>query len=192
MLPYASEIRGVDVSDGMVERFNKQAREMGLSRAQMYAVRGNLLESSAKGPLGEQDFYGFDLAIMSMGLHHVDDPTAMVKLLVDRLKPGGTLVIIDWISSAGPSASLHQAHATDDSVKPGSEGPSGGGERKEYPGHHTVAFDGFVREQLDEYFAKAGCGSSDFVLAESPSEVPPSPSGQKHMFFAKGTRRVNA
>ena len=34
-----------------------------------------------------------------MALHHVDDPEAMEVGLVERLEPGGMLVIIDWIPS---------------------------------------------------------------------------------------------
>ena len=80
----------------MVDKYNTEAREAGLSESQMHAVRGDLL-APAGGQLESQDFYGFDLIIMSMALHHVDEPNKIIARFVDRLKAGGTVLIIDWI-----------------------------------------------------------------------------------------------
>ena len=168
MLPYVAEIRGIDVCDGMVDTFNAEAREAGMSETQMHAVRGDLL-APAGGPLGGSDFHNFDLVIMSMALHHVDNPEVTVRKLVERLKPGGTVVIIDWIPSARASSQSGDIHGA------GTDS-----------GHSTVSFDGFTKKQMDDFFTRAGCSDSDYVLAASPSKVPPDPSGQKQMFFAKG------
>lgn len=108
---------------------------------------------------------------MSMALQHVDDPSAMIAKLVGRLKPGGTVVIIDWLPSWRASSHVHG----DDS-------------HEQHPGADTVSFDGLTKEQMESLFAEAGCSSSDFVLTACPSEVPPDPSGQKQMFFAEGTK----
>lgn len=188
MLPYVTEIRGVDVSDSMVDRFNAGAREAGVSETQMHAVRGDLL-APAQGSLQSQDLYGFDLAIMSMALHHVDDPEAMVAKLVERLKPGGTVVIIDWVSSEKSSFHSSASHGHERAHGHGTEsGHSSRGGPGEHPASHTISFDGFTKEHMDDLFTKAGCSEIDHVLAVSPSEVPPDPSGQKQMFFAKGTK----
>ena len=189
MLPYVTEIRGIDVSDRMVDKFNAGARETGISEAQMHAVRGDLLAPAAEGPLESPDFYGFDLVVMSMALHHVDEPEAIVMNLVKRLKPGGTVVIIDWIPSARASSQGHGIHGHEHfgGHGPDSESSSGAGSQQ-HPGSHTVSYDGFTKEQMDSFFTKAGCGDSDYVLAASPSEVPADPSGQKQMFFAKGRK----
>lgn len=188
MLPYVTEIRGIDVSDGMVDKYNTGAREAGMSEVQMHAVQGDLLAPSG-GPLESQDFYGFDLAVMSMALHHVDDPKAMIAKLVERLKPGGTVVVIDWIPSGEASSHGHGSHSRMHSSGHGTDsGEVSGGSHKQHPGAHTVSFDGFTKEQMASMFAEAGCSNSDYVLAASPSEVPPDPSGQKRMFFAKGTK----
>ena len=188
MLPYVTEIRGIDVSDSMVDKFNAEARGAGFSETQMHAVRGDLL-APAGGPLDSQDFYSFDLAIMSMALHHVDDPEVMVAKLVERLKPGGTVVIIDWIPSARASSKNEDNHgrALSHGLESDASGSSGDGGRQQ-PHSHTISFDGFTKEHMDSFFAKAGCSDSDYVLAASPSEVPPDPSGQKQMFFAKGKK----
>ena len=182
MLQYATEIRGIDVSEGMVDKFNAEAREAGVSEAQMHAVRGDLL-AAAGGTLESQDFYDFDLAIMSMALHHIDEPEAMITKLVERLKPGGTVVIIDWIPSGGASSASH-----DDHDHKHSQGDKEDGGHEQHAASHTISFDGFSKEKMDDMFFKAGCINSDYVLAASPSEVPLGQTGQKRMFFAKGTK----
>lgn len=189
MLPYVTEIRGIDVSDSMVAKFNAGARETGMSEIQMHAVRGDLL-APAQGSLESQDLFGFDLAIMSMALHHVDDPEAMVGKLVERLKPGGTVVIIDWIPSETKSSESSGSHSHEHFHGYGTEsGYSSSGVPGQHPASHTISFDGFTEEHMKAIFAKAGCSETDFVLAALPSEVPLDPSGQKQMFFAKGTKR---
>ena len=188
MLPYLTEIRGVDVSERMVDRYNAEAREAGVSEAQMYAVRGDLMESSG-GPLEGQDFFNFDLIIMSMALHHIDDPKTMMAELVGRLKPGGRVVIIDWIPSDNKVTPDHGESSREQPSSPGAgSGAAHHHEHTPHPGAHTISFDGFSKEQMQSMFKEAGCSSSDYVLAESPSQVPPDPTGQKHLFFAKGTK----
>ena len=67
-------IRGIDVSDGMVEKYKKAAQKQGLSEKQMHAVRGDLLVPEAEIPeaLKKVDFYNFDIIVMSMALHHAN------------------------------------------------------------------------------------------------------------------------
>ncbi|KAI4147177.1 MAG: hypothetical protein LQ341_001857 [Variospora aurantia] len=170
MLPSVTEIRGIDVSGGMVDKYNAEARKAGMSEDQMHAVRGDLL-APAGGPLQGQEFHNFDLIVMSMALHHVDEPNKIVAKFVERLKPGGTVVIIDWIpkSSRADSGTASDQHQHSDA-------------------EHTISFDGFNEDQMRGLFSEAGCLSSDFVLAESPSEVPPDPTGQRQLFFAKGIK----
>ena len=188
MLPYLTEIRGIDVSERMVDRYNADAREAGVSGKRMYAIRGDLMDIS-EGPLEGQDFFNFDLIIMSMALHHIDDPKRMITELVRRLKPGGRAVIIDWIRS---DENVIREHGGSSHEQPFNHGAGSGAahhhEHIPHPGAHTVSFDGFSRDQMQSWFKEAGCSNSDYVLAESPSQVPSDPRGQKHMFFAKGTK----
>lgn len=188
MLPYLTEIRGIDVSERMVDRYNADAREAGVSAKHMYAVRGDLMDTSG-GLLEGLDFFNFDLIIMSMALHHIDDPKKMIAELVGRLKPGGRAVIIDWIPSDKKVTHNHGGSSREQPSNHGSEsGAAHHHEHTPHPGAHTVSFDGFSKEQMQGMFKEAGCSSSDYVLAESPSQLPPDPRGQKHMFFAKGTK----
>ena len=181
MLPYATEIRGIDVSEGMVDKFTAEAREAGMSEAQMSAVRGDLL-ALAGGALESREFFDFELAVMSMALHHVDNPEAMIAKLVERLKPGGNVVIIDRIPSDRTPSHSHGDHVHGHAHGDGKQ------EHRQHASSHTISFDGFSKEQMDAMFLKAGCSNSDYVLAASPSEMPLDPTGQMQLFFAKGTK----
>ena len=176
LLLYATEIRGFDVSEGMVDKFNIEAREAGMTEAQIRAVRGDLL-APIEGQLESQEFYDFDLAVMSMALHHVEEPKIMIAKLVERLRPGGAVVIIDWIPSGRTPPDSHGSHA--DEKKDG---------HGQHAGSHTISFDGFSKGEMHKIFCGAGCSNSDYVLAASPSEFPPDRKGQKQLFFAKGTK----
>ena len=160
----------------MVVKFNSEAREAGLTEAQIHAVRGDLL-APIEGQLESQEFYNFDLAVMSMALHHVEDPKTTIAKLVERLRPGGTVVIIDWIPLDRASSDSHGNHANEKKNEHG-----------QHAGSHTIAFDGFSQEEMHKFFREAGCINNDYVLAASPSEVPPVPLGQRQLFFAKGTK----
>ena len=85
----------------------------GLSQRRMNAIRGNLMDDSAA--LAGPDYYDFDLAVVSMALHHVKNPQELLMRLVERLKSGGVLVVIEWLP---PSASA----AEETPVQGGSEG----------------------------------------------------------------------
>ena len=49
MLPYVTQISGIDVSQSMVDKFNAGAREAGLSKIHMYPVRGDILAQLKAG-----------------------------------------------------------------------------------------------------------------------------------------------
>ena len=159
-----------------MDKFNSEAHEAGMTEAHIRAVRGDLL-APTEGRLEGEEFYNFDLAVMSMALHHVKDPNIMIAKLVERLRPGGIVVVIDWIPSGRASSESHGNHAVDKKHGHGQHASS-----------HTIAFDGFSQEEMHNIFREAGCSNNDYVLAASPSEVPPDPTRQKQLFFAKGTK----
>ncbi|KAI4161919.1 MAG: hypothetical protein LQ342_004485 [Letrouitia transgressa] len=169
----------------MVDKYNSEARQAGLSEGRMHAVQGDLL-ATAQGLLGSQEFENFDLAIMSMALHHVENPCEIVAKLVDRLKPGGTIAIIDWVGLEYPPVRVHNQ---EEPMKCGTGSDIMNGHGHEmHSAAHTILSDGFTKEQMQAMFDKSGCRYDDFVLAASPSKVPSNPSGQKQMFFAKGIK----
>lgn len=73
----------------------------------MRAYQGNLCDSQDEDPetFKSADFFGFDLAVVGLGFHHFDDPNLAARRLAARLKPGGVLVILDFLPHAKPDVS---------------------------------------------------------------------------------------
>ncbi|KAK3307219.1 S-adenosyl-L-methionine-dependent methyltransferase [Chaetomium strumarium] len=160
LAPFASALRGIDISGGMVEKYNETARHLGLSPEQMRGVRGDLLgdgDGEVAVPDGPE-FTGFHIAVMSMALHHVADPAVMIKRLAERLAPGGSLVIVDWVTPEGPVP--------------------------DHPAAHTVTRHGFSEKEMAEMFADAGLSDYSFRLHPQRSRVPWGETQQ--VFFARG------
>jgi SAM-dependent methyltransferase len=156
----------------MVELYNATATQLGLSAAQMRGVRADLLDESGPGDTclalaGDEpgEFANFHMAVMSMALHHVADPAKMVAKLAERLAPGGSLVIIDWL-----------AHGST---------PEGG---VVHPAAHTITRHGFAEEEVRGMFAEAGLGEFGFLLHPETSRVPGG--GEQQLFFARGKVRA--
>lgn len=47
--------------------------------------------------MNDPEWFGFDSLITSFALHHFDDPIHSLELLKACVKPGGTVVIVDWM-----------------------------------------------------------------------------------------------
>ncbi|KAK8031975.1 hypothetical protein PG990_001709 [Apiospora arundinis] len=109
-------IRGVDISDGM----------------------GNLLDPAT--PLDDPDLYDADAIIMSMALHHTGDPQKIMAKMAERVRSGGVVVAIDWVTSDSDGAHKHSAAH----------------------GHHTTSKHSFNSEEMSELFAGAGCDKESF------------------------------
>ncbi|KAH8723143.1 S-adenosyl-L-methionine-dependent methyltransferase [Phaeosphaeriaceae sp. PMI808] len=162
---HASILRGIDISSGMVEQYNATSLRLNLTPQQMYGVRGNVLENEEA--INGVEFQNFDVIMMSMALHHIEDPATMVKKLTERLVPGGSLVIIDWLPQSPaqtPSSST-------------SNSPS-------YPGAATVMYSGFNESEMQDMFTKAGLGDFGFLLHPDQSEIIGGAMNQ--LFFARG------
>ncbi len=146
--------------------YNETSAQLNLEPQRMRAVQGDLMDSN--GPaFQDEDFRDFDLAVMSMALHHVPDPLAMLRALVRLLKPGGRVVIIDWTLDTA------QDDGTD-VVTP------------QYSTQYPVAYHGFNQQQMAKLFKEAGCVASDYQVHPEPSHCPPMSNPWRHLFFAKG------
>jgi ubiquinone/menaquinone biosynthesis C-methylase UbiE len=91
-----------DSSSGMLDVVNEKIAAQGVTN--MTTLRLDLLAD----PPPEQSF---DLIVTSMTLHHVPDTNHILRVLHDRLKPGGTLCIVDLDqedgSFHGPGVDVH-------------------------------------------------------------------------------------
>ena len=110
----------------------------GLTSDEMRAVQGNLLSATPSPSLADPDLSGFDIAVVGLGFHHFDDPSLAARRLAERLKPGGVLLILDFLPHAHGDANAH-------------------------PAVHTVRHAGFSEEAVREMYEGAGVGN-DFKL----------------------------
>ncbi|KAI6785004.1 putative methyltransferase-like protein [Emericellopsis cladophorae] len=160
------DIQGLDISPEMVDQYNKLAETSGLSD-RMRATVGDLINGSDQ--LNALEYSGFDLIVMSMALHHVEDPVLMIRRLSERLAKGGVLLIIDWVSPAESGCRAFMG-------------------MHDHPTSHIVSRMGFERRELDAWFADAGLQSFTWRWAADRSSAPVEHGGDKQMFFARATR----
>ena len=172
----------------MVENFNKAARLQGLSEQEMYAVQGDLGSSTATNTHPElqgEDFYGFHVIVISMALHHIENPQELLKRLVERLRDGGAIIIIDWVSGIGE---LNQESASKDAHDVTHDQGGHGSRHGHHSAAHTVAHVGFNENEMQKMLGEAGCSEVDYVLHPERSKVPPEIGGEKQLFFARGRK----
>ena len=184
LFDHAGIIRGIDVSDSMVNSYNDISRKSGIPPERMLAVRGNLLDPCAEeDALAGPDFRDVDAIFISMALHHVSDPQGLITKLVERLAPNGVLVIMDWlVTDSDPGPTFHHHHHKHDAGD-----PTGA--------HHTVSRSGFSVDEMREFFTVAGCKVDTFDLrpfADSvhiPEEVSKVEGGAHGTFFIAKARK---
>ncbi|MCJ1462508.1 hypothetical protein MMC07_001110 [Pseudocyphellaria aurata] len=179
LYPYVTEIRGIDVSDSMVELYNKSARSDGVPESQIFAIQGDLaapLTEASHPALGRSEFFQFDVIVISMALHHIDVPEFLLERLVERLNKGGVVVIID-LALDQEGHQNHQHIEGSHSLK-----------NAHNPAAHTVRHEGFSKEQIYTMLRGAGCSEVDYIELDEPTKVPDEIGGQKQAFFARGKK----
>ncbi|KND91891.1 putative methyltransferase [Tolypocladium ophioglossoides CBS 100239] len=140
-----SQCIGIDVSESMVEAYNAKARSQGFSPDQRIAHVGNLIDPSEPSPaaFSSTPFSDFDVAGVGAGFHHFDDCHLAARRLTQRLRPGGVLFILDFVTHAADPA-----HADARGVR-----------------HH-----GFSEAQMRDVFGGAGVGTR-FAFREMEEDV---------------------
>ncbi|KAK1147653.1 hypothetical protein N8T08_000995 [Aspergillus melleus] len=176
LAPFATRIVGLDISDGMVDEFNTNAREAGFAD-KMVGYKGDLFTESVATELSGSEFHEFDIVVVSMALHHFEKPDLAVKRLAERLKKGGTLLIMDMIPSKhhGP-----HSHGHDHSHEHGHSHGHGHGHSHEHDhsqenseeftdARHTIKTHGFTQADMQKLYDEAGVGMNfDYRLVEEP------------------------
>ncbi|KAK4947637.1 hypothetical protein LTR10_013583 [Elasticomyces elasticus] len=173
LAPYVTQLVGLDLSENMLSEYNKYARSMGFDEQKMHAFQHNLLDESAKPP-ADVKLADFDVAVISMALHHVSDPGRLLQRLGQCLKPGGVCVVLDR-APASTDTDLESADMPDrpkvlDTIN-----------------QHT-----FSEEQMRQSYAEAGLSTGfDYVRIDKPFEF--TLKGKKFLvsgFFARGEQAM--
>ena len=98
-------------------------------------------------PLEDDPAYSaFDIAAVCLALHHVDDPALAIRRLAERVRPGGVLVVVDFLRHTGLVSS--------------------------HPARKSVAHDGFAVEDVKKMFEDAGCGDGFAAVEMKGIEFP--------------------
>ncbi|KAJ3855341.1 S-adenosyl-L-methionine-dependent methyltransferase [Lentinula lateritia] len=103
LAPYVKSIVGVDISQEMVDRYNKRVENQGIHHEEMRAIciPEQLLthaDVSDENDLRLAKLLGdveFDVAICCMSYHHFPSIFSITRTLSSLLKPGGHLYIAD-------------------------------------------------------------------------------------------------
>lgn len=181
-----TKVLGLDLSDNMVNEYNKNAEKTGFAD-KMSARTGDLLADNVSAELSGPEYYNFDVVVVSMALHHFYDPAKALKTLGERLKKGGACIIIDLVpdeSSGHEHNHHHHPHHHD------------------HPPHHdhhhdpfpegtaeTIGVHGFSSDTLKGMFEKAGFVNFGYEVIDEPFVF--TVDGKKFsmtIFAAKGQR----
>lgn len=82
-----AHVTGVDISEGMLRRASAKARQIGSNACSFVHGSAELL------PLPDSSI---DLAVSSSSFHFWGDTNAGLREIARVLKPGGTLLLLDW------------------------------------------------------------------------------------------------
>lgn len=151
----ATEYIGMDISPNMVAEYNERFSSPSSSTStssttpaeplNAHAYHANLFAPS--GPTAafqDPKFYNFDLVAVGFGFHHFEDLPTVTQRLVERLAPGGVLMILDFFSHAKDEV------INDDSV-------------------NTIAHHGFTETQIKGLFGEAGL--EECLVLPFPEEI---------------------
>ena len=168
--PWVTTIRGIDISENMVQKYNDDAKAAGLQPERVRAVVGDLCADEVAEHLKTDEFKEFDLAVIGLGFHHFDNPMRAIERLAARLKTAtGTLLIVDFL--------------------PFDEGA----ENSEDPWAATIKHRGFTRTNIEKLFKMAELEKFSFSVLDEPA-IMESESGTKKraIFIARGVKKATA
>ncbi|KAK1725571.1 hypothetical protein CaCOL14_011254 [Colletotrichum acutatum] len=201
--PYVDTILGIDIAPAIVQRYNDCAARLGYSPEQAHAVAGDL---ATNGELAAEG--GFDVVIISMALHHLDDPRGMLKLLAKRVRPGGVVIAVEGVDYKATGSEVEGGVLEKGKEGKGEVGfEQHGGKAHEHDVHehevhqhevlkttnrHLV----FSEELFRGWFRDAGCGEGKFIYIENEevSHIPEEASGKaggldRKMVIASSVRK---
>ncbi|PYH46861.1 class I SAM-dependent methyltransferase [Aspergillus saccharolyticus JOP 1030-1] len=185
LAPFLTKIVGMDVSDGMVSEFNRNAQEAGLG-AKMTGVKADLLAETGSEELSAAEYNNFDLVVVSMALHHFETPELALVRLGERLKKGGALMVLD-ILAQGYHDHHHHHHHHDEHH--GEHHDSTHQKLDFGEAEHTIGSHGFTLERIQQLYENAGLGLNfQSELLEHKMAFKIHEKLPKTLFLARGQR----
>ncbi|EGP88280.1 uncharacterized protein MYCGRDRAFT_92754 [Zymoseptoria tritici IPO323] len=176
--PHVSTIRGIDISENMVTKYNEAASSSGLTHEQAHAVVGDLFTQTVAPDLCTSEWYNFDIAVIGLGFHHFEHPDLAIKRLAERLKS----------ETDPPVASASKS--TDAPASSSTEPPQPAKDVQ-----HTVKTHGFTPSQIRDFYTAAGFTPESFditALRESATLHLSSGPSERKIFIAKATKSPTA
>ncbi|KAK5093157.1 hypothetical protein LTR70_004907 [Exophiala xenobiotica] len=159
----ATEYIGLDLSPNMVNEYNERfSAQTDGEKLNAQAYNANLLAPA--GPpesLNDSKFFDFDLVAVGFGFHHFENLPMVTQRLVQRLKPGGVLMILDFFS-----------HEKDDM---GND-----------PAINTISHHGFSESQIKALFASAGL--EDNLVLDFGQDITMKQHAKRRPFMARGKK----
>ncbi|KAH7116937.1 S-adenosyl-L-methionine-dependent methyltransferase [Dendryphion nanum] len=97
--PYVTVTRGIDIAPKMVATYNARAISAGLPPSKIRGIVGDIFarDSPLSEELSTPEFWDFDFATVGFGFHHFEDVVHASRCLKERLRPGGVLLISDFL-----------------------------------------------------------------------------------------------
>jgi ubiquinone/menaquinone biosynthesis C-methylase UbiE len=89
----SGEVVGIDINPDFLARFNERGQT---ATPKFVGHNYDILSESLKKTLDDKYANHFDVITCTLSYHHIDNYRDVTKRLVDFLKPGGWLVIIDF------------------------------------------------------------------------------------------------
>lgn len=178
--------RGIDISDQMIAKYKERFQQSG--RVDAFAVEVDLMDSSAfkpGSPIEGPEWLDFDMVAVANSLHHIEKTDIAVARLVERLKVGGVLCIIDWVDDGkghhGNRNHNHHGNGRNE-TKPDDQDV----EQKTLLEKHGVAHrHGFTQDCISTLMRTAGLENVDFRELEETLQFG---AFERRVFIARGTK----
>jgi hypothetical protein len=173
----------MDVSPHTVHEYNTWS---GSITPQMPAFVGNLLDPADPSPAAfkGEEFWGFDLAVVGLGFHQINETVLAATRIAERLRTGGVLLILDFVvdQTTGGDGDGHQHdHGFWKKYGHGSGGGAATKRRKQR---------GFGELEIKGIFENAGVGKyfGFDVIAKGAMFETAGHNMTADVFMARGTR----